>query len=116
MVNPIHLQDNLSKAPLASQFQDQENEGAQHMRDVHRNVAMKELERQQKNVAQGMEEKAESKGVTPDGHREKKESAGKEGRKRDSHIDKEQQEAENDLRFRRPEDDLGKGGSLDLNG
>lgn len=116
MVNPIHFQDNLSKAPLAQQFQDQENEGAEHNRDVTRQSAMKEVERRQRDVAQGMEEKSQSKEITPEGRQEKRQS-GKKGKKRGRRDAGDvEPERENDLRFRRPEDDMGKGGSLDMDG
>jgi hypothetical protein len=115
VVNPIHFQDNLSKSPLAQIFQDLENEGAQRLRHIHREVTMRELERQQRNMPTEMEEKSKSRGVDPEGRRRQGTSGGEQESAKRSRPELPIEE-ENDLRLRRPEDDKGKGERLDLEG
>ncbi|MFH0882755.1 MAG: hypothetical protein V2A56_07200 [bacterium] len=119
MVKPVYLQDNISKAPLAQIYQDLENEGAERLRDLHRQVTIREQMRKEMEEAPKLEERAGTAGIHPDGS-----SQGRGGRQQAGSSDKtaagsgdsQPLEAENDLRFRRPEDDKGKGEKLDLEG
>jgi len=109
----IHFQDNLSKAPLAQQYQDHEGEAAERLRNIAREGAVKQQEEVEKHTAEGMEEKTNSKGIDRDGRRRQEKSrkgAKLPMKKEDGSI----LEAENDLRMRRPEDDAGKGDKLDI--
>lgn len=119
MVKPVYLQDNISKAPLAQIYQDLENEGAERLRALHRQMTLQEQQRHEAEQTPQLEEKPGTAGVHPDGS-----SRGKGGRQQARKLREaeakrkaaEATEAENDLRLRKPEDDEGKGDKLDLEG
>ena len=116
MVKPVYLQDNFSKAPLAQIYQDLENEGAERLRDLYRQQTMKEQDRKATEQSTELEEKAGTAGVHPDGSPSGKGGRQKRGFNKRKSAQQQTEEAENDLRFRKPEDDQGKGDKLDLEG
>ncbi len=120
MVKPIYLQDNLSKAPLAQIYQDLENPGAERLRDLHRMITLREQERAEQEQAPKMEERPGTVAIHPDGSSRgrggRQQTASKRAKGAQGKAKAGPGERENDLRFRRPDDDKGKGDKLDLEG
>lgn len=117
MVKPVYLQDNLSKIWIAQRMIDQRDEGAEQLKYIKQGVDLREIEKEQRNQAAAMEEKANAKGVNPDGKGQGKQGAlRKEREETEERQGQSEEELEQDLRRRREEDDIGKGGTLDVRG
>ncbi len=120
MVRPIYLQDNFGKTLAAQEIVDQMTEGAEKIRNAHREIAQQRLEREERESTATLEERPGMKALKPEskhrhvalrkGRPERKRGGEQRGRK------KEEGEPGQDLRRRREEDDHGKGDKLDITG
>lgn len=117
MVKPIHFQDNFSKTWIAQRMADESHTGAEKQALAKNEVVQREIEKRQRQQSSGLDERGKLDPLDPRGRN--RHSFLKKEKKKDDENDERLSESEefiNDLRFRKDEDDRGKGGTLDIEG
>ncbi|MCB2198232.1 hypothetical protein KQI63_02445 [bacterium] len=117
MVIPIHLQDNFSKTWIAQRMADESHTGAEKQANAKNEAVLRQLEKRQRQQSAGLEERGKLDPLDPRGRN--RHSFLKKEKKEDDETDGEESGTEDfisDLRFRKDEDDRGKGDTLDIEG